>query len=415
MGWLLISLSANAEEVPRWLDNRAEAAQQARKEGKLLVVVELSGDFARNAADARELQLYRSLAAADPRIAAEFRSRYVVARQHVGEAESLRKLPTAPSRSKAAAAERTDYAITYICLPDERVLHFVPGFVTSDELLAELAWAEKCYAKVAAVASAGEELAARQAHQAAAAKSDLALFHKRFPSRWSGEALAEGPSTVDLPMGLVAARDTVADSLAQRLGGSWSRRDLPALLAALSAHGALGREIAHLLLAEFPLVALGDVERPAFEACSGQRFWEASSRREKLAQWWKESRAGGKPVLLVVADDPHAVAAASASAFMWPPENTELVPQLPLFASELVSIDELAALATDASLPAMTYRAGQAPPRYLVFSADGKPAVHLGKSTNLTRLSQALEAATGAGALATVASKREGESDADED
>jgi hypothetical protein len=412
---LLISLWARADEAPLWFDSRAEAAMLARKEGKLLLVVQLSGDFARNAAAARELQIYRNVATADPRVAAEFRSRYVLTWQQVGEADSLRKLPAASVRSKGAAEQRTEYAITYICLPDERVLHFVPGFVTSEELLVELAWAEKCYAKAAEALAAGEQLAARQAHLAAAAKSDLAIFHKQFPSRWSGDTLAEGPSTVDLPAALAAARDSVAQSLALRLGGSRPRKDMPALLAALAAHGTLGREIAHAVLAEFPLVALDDLERPAFEACSGLRFWSASRRREKLAQWWKESLSSGKPVLLVVADDSHAKAADRSGAFKWPPEDTDAVPRLSLFESELVSIDELAALATDVSLPAMSYRAGQSPPRYLIFSAGGKPAAQLGKSTSLTRLSQALEAATGSGALVTAASKRKGESDADDD
>ena len=415
LGCLLISLQAHADEAPRWFDNRADAALQARMEGKLLLVVQLSGDFARNPADARELQIYRTITAADPRVAAEFRSRYVVAWQHIGEADVLRKLAAGPVRSKGTAEQRSEYAITYICLPDERVLHFFPGFVTSDELLVEMAWAESCYGNVAAALAADEAFAARQAHEATVAKSDLALFHKRFPSRWSGNALTAGPSVVDLPAALAAARETVAQSLAQRLGGNWPRKDLPALLSALSAHGALGREIAHPVLAEFPLVALSDLERPAFEACSGQRFWAGSRRREKLAQWWKESLASGRPVLLVVADDLHAQGAGESHAFQWPPEKADGLPRLPRFANELVSIDELAALATDVSLPAMSYRAGQSPPRYLVFSAGGNPAAQLSKSAGLSRLSQALEAASNTGALATAASKREGESDVDDD
>lgn len=412
---LLISPQAGGEEGVRWSDDRAEAALQARKQGKLLLVVQFSGDFARNAADAREVQIYRSLAVADPRVAVEFRDRYVVAWQHVGEAGSLRKLPAAPLRSKGAAERRFEYAITYICLPDQRVLHFIPGFVTSDELLADLAWAENCYSKVAAAPAAEENLATRQAHQLAIAKADLALFHKRFPSRWKDDALAEGPSIVDLPAALSSARDTVAQSLAQRLGGSWPRKDAPAMLAALAAHGALGRELAHQVLAEFPLIALGDLERPAFKACSGQRFWAASRRREKLAAWWEESVAAGKPVLVVVADDPHAATAGQGGDFAWPPEKADGLPRLSEFATERVSIDELAALAFDAELPAISYRAGQSPPRYLVFSAGGKPAAQLGKTAGLTRLAQALEAAIDSGALATAASKRGGTSDADDD
>ena len=51
------------------------------------------------------------------------------------------------------------------------------------------------------------------------------------------------------------------------------------------------------------------------DVLTGQRFWAASRRREELAQWWKASVASGKPVLLVVADDPHETKASSAKPF----------------------------------------------------------------------------------------------------
>ena len=72
---------------------------------------------------------------------------------------------------------------------------------------------------------------------------------------------AAGVFPYDLPAALVAAREAYVQSLGVRLGPAWSQRK-GAELAPLMAHGAIAGEIAHLVLAEFPLQPLADLERP---------------------------------------------------------------------------------------------------------------------------------------------------------
>jgi hypothetical protein len=154
------------------------------------------------------------------------------------------------------------------------------------------------------------------------------------------------------------------------------------------------------VLSEFPLVPLGDLERPAFEASTGHRFWQASRRRETLANWWKTEIASGRPLLLVVADDGYAQNSSETNAFVWPPGRPEALPLLDQFAVQTVSLDELAALASDAGLDPLTYRAAN-PPRFVTLAAGGKSPVLLGKASSLTRLAQVMSAAkAGTGALA---------------
>jgi len=392
-----VAQEAVAQETVTWLADRGEAIAQARKQGKLLLVVQLSGDFARNAADSSEAKTYRGTALADPGVARVLHERYVVTYQQVGEAESLRKLH--PVKTQPV---RTEFAATYVCLPDLRVLHFIPGFVTSAELLEELKWAGMSYRAIVELPAMDEGPAARRAHLAAAAKGDVALFERAFKTRWTGEALAAGPSTVDLPAALSAARGTLELSLSQRLGKSWQRTPAQDAIAALTAHGGLGREMAHLTLGEFPLVPLGDLERPAFEACTGDRFWQASRRRQSLANWWTAGASSGKPLMLVVADDAFAPGAGESSALAWPPAKADALPLHAQFVVSTLSLDEFAALATDAKWEPQTYRAA-APPRFMVFAAGGKPSALLGKGTSLNRLAQAMTAASGAGARTALA------------
>jgi hypothetical protein len=398
------------EEPPRkleWLADQGAAMAQARKLGKLLLIVHLSGDFAENAPDSRPSQVFHSITAADPAVVDELSERFVLAWRQVGAAQSLQQLPALKKGEKPPAP--LEFAITYVCLPDGRVLHFIPGYLSSAELLTELTWAEKCYSACAGLSDEEQPLAVRNAHLASVAKADHTLFARRFPSRWKEDALAEGPSTVDLPAALAAARAAHAESLAQRLGTAWPAAAGPARLKALAAHGSLGRELSHLVLAEFPLVAHGDLARPAYEAATGQRFWEASRRREELAQWWQAARKREQPMLVVVADDPFSPARTSET-YSWPPAGAESLAALPRYATQVVSVDELAALLHDAGEPPIVLRGAKPLPRYLLYNAAGK-RTELSPATNVSRLAQALHAALGTGARASAASATKGESD----
>jgi hypothetical protein len=391
---LLLAAAAAGEDRSLWLADRNEATRQAAGQGKLLLIVQFSGDFAVGGDASSEAATYRAAALADARVARLLARRFVVTYQQVGSAESLRRL--SPVKNQPL---RVEYALTYICLPDQRVIHFIPGFVSSEELRAELAWAEQCYAQTLHERTA-EALAARQAHRGAVAKADLPLFERAVQSRWRDDLLVNGPSTVELPAILAAACGTLETSLAQRLGQGWQRTTAAKAVPVLAKHARLARDAAHLALSEFPLVALGDLERPAYEAFTGERFWRASRRRQELADWLRRESSAGRPILLVVSDDAFSRELITTNPLVWPPAKSDALPLLPKFAVEVVSLDELAALTTDAMLGAIEYRA-ETPPRYVLLAASGKTMTPLFKGASLTRLAQAMNAAAGAGALAT--------------
>lgn len=377
--WIALALAtfalglptARADEPVAWLTDRSAAIAQARKTGKLLLVVHLSTDF--TAADplaSNEAKLYRLAALADSRTAAAVKQRYVVLLRAVGESGAVRL-----NRKDKAAAQ--DCALTYICLPDERVLHFVPGFLSAADLLAELAWAERAYGNLAKLPPGEQSASLRQSHLATIARADLADFTRRFPSRWTGEELLGGESTVDLPAATAAARVVFEAALEKRLGPVWQRESQNGGLAALAAHGSIGGELAHLILAEFPLVALSDLARPAYAACSGRRMFSpvSSRRRTDLDAWWAVAANAHRPTLLVIADDDYFAATfkpvketdvdVRPTKLRWPPDSPTEIPGLSGVATQLVTIDELNVLLTDARLPEVTYVRGQ-PLRFLL-------------------------------------------------
>ena len=118
--------------------DRAAALRQAWKQDKLLLVIDLSADFLAGTDQSPEWKLYRSLALTDPRVAELLAARFVVTNRQVGQSAGLQF--AADNKERPAAA--SEYALAFVCSPSERVLHFIPGLVSADELLRELEWAD---------------------------------------------------------------------------------------------------------------------------------------------------------------------------------------------------------------------------------------------------------------------------------
>jgi hypothetical protein len=421
----LLCGSLAAAEPVAWLADHTEAVAKARKQGKLLLVVDLSGDFAKNSADAPEAKLYRQLILADARVAAALADRFVVTYRHVGEAKVLPRLaaskPPDRNEDRTEAAKRPlkppEMAIAYVCLPDERVLHFVPGFVSPPELLAELEWVEATYSRLVNAGEAEMPATLRTAHQQVVDPQDLDAYATAFPTRWTESEPAPEYTTVDLPECLAAARSVWDWSQKQRLGvrgppelKDRSKRLARALvrsdrLAALAAHGRLGSDFAHLAMSEFPLVYLSDLAGPAFEACAGQRFWQASPRRQQLAGWWADCSKNGRRTLLIAADDASAAEESSpaesppASPRAWPADDVAQLAELWRVKAQVVTIDELAALLTDANLPPLAYDPASGPPRFILHDARGfRYAEVAAKDATAEKLAVILRMAVGPGA-----------------
>ena len=319
-----------AAEPVAWLADEAAAITRARKQGKLLLVVQLTGDFAKNSAESREAQIYRRVTLADRRVAAALADRFVVTYRHVGEADTLQRQYPPKQKPPLAPAEQ---AITYVCLPDLRVLHCVPGFVSADELLKELAWVEGAYSKLLQAPEAEQPLALRTAHLAAVAKADAALFAKLFPSRWQDSSLAggriDGRSAAGFGGGSRRRSSGRSSSGWGPVGSQptrrpcWPRSDRTACLAASSATWC------------WP-----SFRSSPYPTCSGRRLKPArvggSGRPRGAARRWrnggrKHASRNPPPCSSWPTTRSPSARPSESQPLVWPPENVETLTDLPRF------------------------------------------------------------------------------------
>ncbi len=404
----LCPLVMAADGVP-WLTDRAVAAKQAAQQRKLLLVVDLAEDFLVDPEANRRTSAFRSLALSDTRVRELLSSRFVVTIRHVGQSARVQRTiqfkggPQPPT---------SDFALALVCLSSERVLHCIPGLLSPQELFRELQWAESCNEdRLRATPSAGRSIV-RERHLTLVPAAQRKAFDKLYASKWTDE--------FELPLkqpseGFTAAIRTaqaVRDRiLLDRLKANWpTDENKQTILAALAEHAGLEPTLPHLILAEFPLVRLADVERPLFEIASRQRFWQRAASRETLANWWRDVRRTAAPSLLVVSDDPfYAIESKDIEPLAWPSRDAQLAASLRSFAVKAVTLDELAMLAADAGLDPIHFTAVDGPPRYLVYDARGFRIAQLhAREGTIKRLSEVLHATLSPGEPA-VAASAEGE------
>jgi mono/diheme cytochrome c family protein len=401
---LVVSAAASLAAEPIWISDLEEATSQAQKQGKLLLVIHLNTDFAVDGRASKAAQLFRAVALSDDQLQKRLQSRFVVVCQGAGASDRLRG--AAATRGKSTSRVEPT-ALTYFCLPDGRVLHFVPGYLTSAELGAAVDWVEATYAKLLRVPAREMEHALRECHGQRIHAADRQVFAASFPSRWSAGELKAGPSTADLPAALTAARNTFARSLRQRVASETG----PRAASVLSTQGTIGAELAHLVMSEFPLISLADLQRPAFETWARQRYWAASPRRAMLAAWWNERVARDEPALLVIADDVFAWAEPTVAdpkdSFAWPPAASADSPELQRIANQIVSVDELAQLMADADIPPIRYSLAHGPPRFLLARHGGEAPLVIRKSEAAARLVRLLAAESGTVRGALIAKKEQ--------
>jgi hypothetical protein len=251
---LWFSPQSPAAEGPEWFADRAQAAKQASQQDKLLLAVDMAGDSSVNTSDSADGSLYRSLAMGDRRVREFLASRYVVTFRQVGSSSP-------------------GFAVAFICLPSQRVLHFVPGLVSSAELLQELTWAAECNGARLRASPAEKEWFVREQHLAAANRAHLKAFQKRHGSKWHDGFQTPATQTRNDLLAVIRDARAVRDQLLlARLQTTWTNpADHGLLLTALASHGGLEPVLAHLVLSEFPLVPLAELEQPLFEFAAGEK------------------------------------------------------------------------------------------------------------------------------------------------
>lgn len=391
--------------APCWSEGRiplsadyAAAVAKAKREGRLLLVLHFSGDFVAHTGLGPEGEAYQSLALRDDRAIELLQDRFVATFRHVGTPATMN---LAAERGKPRRVEtKEQHAIAYVCLPDERVIHFIPGFVTADELLAELKLAENCYFDFLRFPPAEQPLAVRQVHLAAAPPADTELFIKSAKTRWLLDAPVREFGPDDLLAAVRSARALRTTRLDERFAGPENSLPHRVFYDALADHAGLEPTAAHLVLSEYPLVPLPQLARPLYEAWCRERFWQISPRRNDVKEWFLGHVGKGKPVLLAItaerapADEPE-----PRQLVAWPPRPEDELPLADFDVLEM-SLDELALVMTDANLPALFAQPNDLP-RFVLYDRSGRRRTVLNTSDGISRLHRAMKSSAQPGVAAT--------------
>ncbi|HZL90234.1 MAG TPA: hypothetical protein VFB96_17855 [Pirellulaceae bacterium] len=399
---LAVAHSWALEPVPLVSDYQA-AVSAAKREGRLLFVLHFSGDFSAPPALGEEGKAYQALALSDERVLALLRERYVATFQQVGPPASLSLVA---ERKKKAAEPQQQHAMAYICLPDERVIHFVPGFVSATELLSELKWAESCYYDFIRFPAAEQPLAVRQMHLAAVSPADAKLYGTEVKTRWLLDSPVRDASAADLTAVVQGARQLRTTRLDERFGGPENALPVRAFYDALADHAGLEPSAGHLVLFEYPLVPLAQLAQPLYEAWTRDRFWQLQPRRQELKDWFVSRVGKGKPVLLAVTVEKPPIGEPERRQLIpWPPKDSDL----PLEEFEILelSLDELTLLTADAGLPTLTAQRGRLP-RFVVYDRAGRRRAVLTTSDGITRLRTVMRASAQPGVVAAPTETKDG-------
>jgi hypothetical protein len=443
------AVGAPAAESVIWFDDYAAAVALARRQEKLLFVVDLADDFSLTPAAAVDLppgnaanpvesplaKLYHALATSEERVAKLLAAHFVSARRYVGPTKTFERFAaeergSAPAISRPAVragkrrgfasldtpAPGGEFAVAYVCLPNQRVLHAITGFVTAEELLAELKWAVAANDLRTKVPPTEAAWLMREQHLAAMDDALRTEFAEEYATKWKADFQAPAAQKKEDLVAAIRTAQTMRErALIERLKANWpADADRRTLLAALAAHGGLEASVVHPVLAEFPLPRLAELSRPLFELTSGQRYWQVSPARDELRAWWAEARADGALTLFVVADDPYygAAVVAGSPPLTWPPKDPALTAALRNFRVREVTLDELALLAADSALGPIQFRAADGPPRYMVYDARGFRVAELSRQAGTgKKLTQALIAVDRPGEVAADLSVTRGAED----
>jgi len=376
-----LSFSLMAAEAIPWVAEVDAAARQAREQKKLLIVVDFAEDFTGGTGATRSQNAYSAVTLADKQCWKLLDSWFVLTSRNVGYPASISSLP-AKGNPKAPGAE---HAVTYFVTPEGRVLHFLPGFVSSETFVKEARWTLDCYADAQRFPVVEQAQAVRESHlEGIPSDNPLGPFsvHQKKPG--------EG----DVARILAAARKQREQVLLARLGGNFAGPEATKLLSAMATHGDVEGDLVHVVLSEVPLIPLADLEVPAWTALTGQRFRRATNRREALCQWLQAALAKNKPVLLVVAAEQPVPAPSKPvlDKVPWPPISKFVSKLLPMVEVGQISLDELAGLITDAGLQKIACPVNK-PPRFVVLYPGGKRQEVTTEEDGYTRLGRLLAGA----------------------
>lgn len=405
-GWMLLAGAVSlatpqyrcaAEDPVPLLGDYPAAVAQAQREGRLLFVLHLSGDFAAASVPGEIGEGYRELALNDEQVQELLRSHFVVTFRHVGTPASLNLVAV---RGKLKVAEPLQqHAIAYICLPDQRVIHFIPGFVTAEELLAELAWARNCYFDFVRFPDSEQPAAARQLHLASAGADNVELFAKGMKTRWLLDSPVREDDVEHLAAVVQQARKVRTTRLDERFAGPENALLARSFYDALADHAPLGPSPAHLILSEYPLASLDILARPLYETWTSDQFWALGPRRKELQSWFQARHGKGQPLLLAVTGSAPTGQPEAGQLFAWPLSGKDGL-SLKEFEVIELSLEELMMLVGDVGLAPLAAQRDDLP-RFVLFDRAGRRRAVLTRRDGIAKLRTMLRTCAQPGVAAT--------------
>jgi hypothetical protein len=212
---------------------------------------------------------------------------------------------------RGRVAKQGGNVVTYFCTPDRQVLGWVVGPVSSDNLVAEAKQALKSQQvlhrwSLRDVETQREQFREHFLSQMHAANRQGMRLWTSFKAgqqrRVDDEAVAR---TVKLAKGTRDRTRGMASAETSRLikAGRFSSPEVRA--ESIRVQNALNSDLSRMVIAEFPLLTLDQVQRSVFELLANQPFEPRSARNDEFLASIKTNIARGKPTILEVTNARH--------------------------------------------------------------------------------------------------------------
>ena len=365
-----------------------DAAYRATVGGKLLMVIQGPDDITKGAAHAPIAQAYTRGVLADSRLTKFFEFRAVPTYLCSGRPAVLR-----PSHEVDESTTSTLHqnVITYFCTPDQRVLHFLVGYPSTDQLLTELDWAYAVLAQLREAPVAQQPTLVQQAHREKLSSYPATVWDplQAFTEKTVSPELSQHWKLATLVKTVASRRD---ERILAKYGAGWDGRERVALLRALRMHAELENQCGHQVLSVHPLVKLDQLTRPLFEEVAKKAYCQSPTNRQQLVRWFHRQKAGGKSCLLIVSDDNKPSDLLSQFSYRWRPKRAALRMLLEEFEVLELNRLELVCLLSDVGHP-MSDRRMAAKTRFLLIDPQTGKMTSLTKRDGEARLQRAMRQA----------------------
>lgn len=369
-----------AQDRAAWTTDLSAAQRAARKHGAVVIVIETASDFTTTPFASPASRVFEAATLRDPRIIDMSEGRVAIVARGVD----------APATFRKPDQKLSEGAVVYFCDAELRVLHLLIGYPSADRFVEAVESIERLSVELAAFSDEERKRKAlRDWHRSRALAASLAAFGKV-----AARTSAAHPDTDGLPQQIRRAVETAnavrRREVAARFSANWPGPQMPTLAAALSLHGDVRTDFAHLILAELPLVTLAELNAVCFETIYTRSHWQPSSRSAVLHRWFVSRSLLNRPMLLVLArrSSVEKIKMVPLDETVWRSGNAELDDVLGAVDILVLTHAEAATLARDTAL-ALPKEQSAGSVRFLLIDGNDRVVGAFNKSSE-RRLARAI-------------------------